>query len=140
MEEHSANTNSSHSMLKNYLNDTPNLFEYVVNNATRRAVLIECYQSLWGHNEEFKRTFFVPDDQAFEKLMETNGSSLLALNRSKRDLSNGTNSLLETSEIEAEYQPSQRGKQCGHVFQKGETVYRCRYVERLNSFAVYCWS
>jgi E3 ubiquitin-protein ligase UBR1 len=140
MEEHSANENSSPSILKTYLNDTPNLFEYVVNNATRRAVLIECYQSLWGHKEEFKRTYFVPDDLAFEKLMETNGSSLLALNRSKRDLSNGTNSLLETSEIEAEYQPSQRGKQCGHVFQKGETVYRCRYVEHLNSSMDYYWN
>lgn len=126
MEEHSNRISSFPSSLQSYLNQTPTLFEYTFNDATRKAVLIACYQCLWNNDEAFKRSYFAPDDKAFEKLMETGGSSLLTLNRSKRDLLNGTNSLLETSEIEAEYQPSQRGKQCGHVFQKGETVYRCR--------------
>jgi E3 ubiquitin-protein ligase UBR1 len=126
MEEQSTHSGSAPSTLQAYLNNTPNLYEYTFNDATRRAVLDTCYQFLWNHNESYQRAYFASNDKAFEKLMETGGASLLSMARSKKDLLHATNSLLETSEIEAEYQPSQRGKQCGHVFQKGETVYRCR--------------
>ncbi|KAG2173607.1 hypothetical protein INT43_005025 [Umbelopsis isabellina] len=137
MEDQSTHSGSTPSTLQAYLNDTPKLYEYTFNDATRRAVLDTCYQFLWNHDTSYKRAYFAPNDKAFDKLMETGGSSLLPMARSKKDMLHTTNSLLENSEIEAEYQPSQRGKQCGHVFQKGETVYRCRTCG-LDDTCVFC--
>jgi hypothetical protein len=38
----------------------------------------------------------------------------------------GAQSKAEGSGLSNEYLPSRKGKPCGHVFKKGESVYRCK--------------
>ncbi|CAO3587584.1 unnamed protein product [Absidia cylindrospora] len=40
--------------------------------------------------------------------------------------SNPDNVIVNPTQDEPEYWETQRGKQCGHLFKKGESVYRCR--------------
>ena len=43
----------------------------------------------------------------------------------------------EDASLPPEYQKSQRGKACGHVFKKGEGVYRCRCVPSLQPHSTF---
>ncbi|KAI7848553.1 hypothetical protein BDC45DRAFT_471139 [Circinella umbellata] len=124
--------------LKNFLQEAPAMYKYRLHRGAERQILTNCYRLLWGNNRTLMKKYF------FTSTMETgdednddsdNLSTLLEkynLFKSSDDdntvavPSNPDNVLVDSSIDEPEYWESQRGKQCGHLFKKGESVYRCR--------------
>ena len=124
--------------LKNFLQEAPAMYKYRLHRGAERQILTNCYRLLWGNNRTLMKKYF------FTSTMETgdednddsdNLSTLLEkynLFKSSDDdntvavPSNPDKVLVDSSIDEPEYWESQRGKQCGHLFKKGESVYRCR--------------
>lgn len=123
--------------LKRFLIEAPAVYKYRLHKGAERQILTNCYRSLWGNNVEFMQKYFfkegLSDSDNLSALLEkynlfgstdetTVSSSSVVLP------SNPDNVLVGPTGDEPEYWENQRGKQCGHLFKKGESVYRCRLV------------
>ncbi|CAG8715394.1 41333_t:CDS:2 [Gigaspora margarita] len=93
--------------LSNYLDSCPKLFGYRLTDVAQQKIIEQLFSEFWRSNEEYKSLFF---PNGFGE-----GSDLYKLS---------------SVEVDAmtEYSPSQKGKACGHVFRKGESIYRCRPI------------
>jgi E3 ubiquitin-protein ligase UBR1 len=97
------NNNESESLpLSTYLNSCPNIFGYRLKESAQQEILKRLFSELWSSNEDYRSLFF-PNGFG-----EGPDAYKLSLARGE------------------EYSPTQKGKACGHVFRKGEGVYRCR--------------
>lgn len=106
------------SQLKKFLTEAPLMYKTKLDRAAEKHILTNCYRSLWSNDLELMQKYFFKegllDKDNLLKLLE------------KYNLF-GTSKKEETEEgIETEHWESQGGKQCGHLFKKGESVYRCR--------------
>src|SRR2546423_12758271 len=100
------NNNESESLpLSTYLNSCPNIFGYRLKESAQQEILKRLLSELWRPNEDYRSLFF---PNGFGE-----GPDAYKLS-------------LAQGEGKAEYSPTQKGKACGHVFRKGEGVYRCR--------------
>ncbi|KAF0448599.1 putative ubiquitin-protein ligase UBR2 [Gigaspora margarita] len=102
--------------LSNYLDSCPKLFGYRLTEVAQQKIIEQLFSEFWRSNEEYKSLFF---PNGFGE-----GSDLYKL------------SSVEVDAI-TEYSPSQKGKACGHVFRKGESIYRCRNCA-LDDTCVFC--
>lgn len=88
--------------LSTYLNSCPKIFGYRLKESAQQEILKRLFSELWNSNEDHRSLFF-PNGFG-----EGPDAYKLSLSRGE------------------EYSPTQKGKACGHVFRKGEGVYRCR--------------
>jgi len=90
--------------LEQYLNLCPKLFDYRFSERASVLILERLFSEFWKANEEYKTLFF-PDGP---------GDGPFAYKLS-----------FAQSEV-GEYTTAHKGKMCGHVFKKGESVYHCK--------------
>ncbi|KAI8366836.1 uncharacterized protein BYT42DRAFT_588028 [Radiomyces spectabilis] len=116
--------------LAHFLKEAPTVYKNKLHRGAKRQILTNCYRALWSNNLSWMQKYFFK-----EGLSESENLSTLLekynLFDSNDDASavvatNPDNVLIDTSAGSPEYWESQRGKQCGHLFKKGESVYRCR--------------
>ncbi|RIA96511.1 hypothetical protein C1645_707932 [Glomus cerebriforme] len=111
------NNNGSDSLpFSTYLNSCPSIFGYRLKESAQQEILKRLFSELWSSNEDY-RTLFFPSGFG-------EGPDAYKLS-------------LAQGEGKAEYSPTQKGKACGHVFRKGEGVYRCRNCA-LDETCVFC--
>ncbi|CAG8463021.1 15022_t:CDS:2, partial [Cetraspora pellucida] len=102
--------------LSNYLDSCPKRFGYRLTKDARQKILEQLFSEFWRSNEEYKTLFF---PNGFVE-----GPKIYELSR------------IDGEEMN-EYSPSHKGKACGHVFRKGESIYRCRNCA-LDDTCVFC--
>ena len=127
--------------LKKFLQEAPAMYKYRLHRGAERQILTNCYRLLWGNNRTLMKKYFFTSTSTAATGDEENDedSDNLSMLLEKYNLfkrtdddntvavpSNPDNVLVDSSSDEPEYWESQRGKQCGHLFKKGESVYRCR--------------
>ncbi|KAI9278777.1 hypothetical protein BDA99DRAFT_554385 [Phascolomyces articulosus] len=124
--------------LKKFLHEAPAMYKYRLHRGAERQILTNCYRLLWGNNHALmKKYFFTSSSLTMDDHDASNDNLSMLLekyNLFKRGdddntvavPSNPDNVLVDHASDEPEYWETQRGKQCGHLFKKGESVYRCR--------------
>ena len=104
--------------LKEFLVAAPQLYKTKLSREAEKLVLTTCYRALWNNDLDLMQKYFFKEglleNEKFSQLLERHH----LFRTFKQDLGQ--------QEEEPEYWESQRGKQCGHLFKKGESVYRCR--------------
>ncbi|ORY94367.1 hypothetical protein BCR43DRAFT_459965 [Syncephalastrum racemosum] len=116
--------------LRQFLVDAPALYSLPLDRSAERQILTNCYRSLWANNSQWLQEFFFKEasdqDDSLTSLLEK--YNLFGHNEEPSTVlsANPDNVVVDKFEDEPEYWESQRGKQCGHLFKKGESVYRCR--------------
>ncbi|KAI9317943.1 hypothetical protein BX666DRAFT_1565983 [Dichotomocladium elegans] len=116
--------------LKTFLVEAPAMYNYRLNRAAEQQILTNCYRLLWGNNPDLMQKYFFKEglsdhDNLSALLQKYNLFGRESKNKAAMP-SNPENALVDPTDDEPEYWESQRGKQCGHLFKKGESVYRCR--------------
>ncbi|KAI8340755.1 hypothetical protein BC941DRAFT_392381 [Chlamydoabsidia padenii] len=130
--------------LRRFLIDTPSVFKEKLNRTAEKQILTNCYRALWSNNSEWMQQYFfkegLGENESLTQLLEkyelvsaadehiSSGSGLRGESSSMEIVQNNpdNNVLVDPTQDEPEYWETQRGKQCGHLFKKGESVYRCR--------------
>lgn len=113
--------------LKTFLNETPLMYKSKLHSRAEKHILTNCYRALWSNNTEWMQTYYfqegLSDSDNLSHLLEKYN----LFGSKKQDTSDikHENPLLDDTD-EPEYWETQRGKQCGHVFKRGESIYRCR--------------
>ena len=117
--------------LKRFLAQAPKRSLYQYNSIAQQSIIVKCFQSMWHDNIDYMQKYFFPNATGDRR----NLKSIIAKHRQQSSsvgsttLSNNTeNVILDDDSDGPEYWESQRGRQCGHVFKKGEAIYQCRYV------------
>ena len=131
---------SSYAPLAEYLWQAPFIFNGRYDDDTRVAIITECYQSLWQHNPTLMKQYFFSNQENLQDVIRTQLLNMTGKEHSK-SVTVDPSSLIWHSNgiIPPPNLSNEHGRQCGHVFRKGEPVYRCRkelYIidnERLNS-------
>ncbi|KAI8069327.1 hypothetical protein BC940DRAFT_340219 [Gongronella butleri] len=122
--------------LQAFLSDAPGRLSKL-SARDEQLLLTSCYRSLWGDRQDWLQQYFFKqaenDDASVGRalarfdLLGSSSSNSSGSNHSHRDddpsVHGGDDAAMDD---EPEYWETQRGKQCGHLFKKGETVYRCR--------------
>ncbi|KAI8970349.1 hypothetical protein BDF20DRAFT_907693 [Mycotypha africana] len=104
--------------LKTFLEEAPLMYKSRLHKGAQKHILTNCYRSLWGNDQQLMQKYFFEDNLSDSD----NLSQLLEkYNLFRPEL----NDQIEGGDDENPI-TSQRGKQCGHLFKKGESVYRCR--------------
>jgi hypothetical protein len=117
--------------LKRFLAQAPKRSLYQYNYIAEQAIIVKCFQALWHDNVDYMQKYFFPNATGDRR----NLSNIIAKHRQQLNAvgsttlsSNTENVVLDEDNDGPEYWESQRGRQCGHVFKKGEAIYQCRYV------------
>ncbi|KAG2227906.1 hypothetical protein INT45_002144, partial [Circinella minor] len=126
--------------LAEYLWKTPFIFNGRYDDDTRIAIITECYQFLWQHNSTMMEQYFFSNQENLQDVIRAQLLSMTGKEYSK-DSKVDPSSLIWHSNgiIPSPNLSNEHGRQCGHVFRKGEPVYRCRkglYIkknEKLNN-------
>ncbi|CAG8595325.1 6037_t:CDS:2, partial [Acaulospora morrowiae] len=113
--ESEASPSTSKQPLSKYLRSCHKTFDYRLTDNAQQKILERLFSEFWRSNDEY-RTLFFPNGFG-----EGPDAYKLSLSQGGR----------------TEYSPSQKGKACGHVFKKGEGVYRCRDCG-LDETCVFC--
>ncbi|KAI7861581.1 hypothetical protein BDF14DRAFT_1867467 [Spinellus fusiger] len=120
--------------LADYLWQSPLLFNCKFNETAKQHILERCYASLWNGDETLKQHYYFATEQILEDATKRQSRQRDGKEPSiqSNPQSWHTNSILPLQDLS-----SQRGRQCGHVFRKGEPVYRCRNCG-LDDTCVFC--
>jgi hypothetical protein len=117
--------------LKRFLAQAPKRSLYQYNSVAQQTIIVKCFQSMWHDNIDYMQKYFFPNATGDRR----NLKSIIAKHRQQSNpagsttlSSNTENVILDEDSDGPEYWESQRGRQCGHVFKKGEAIYQCRYV------------
>ncbi|KAJ1979713.1 E3 ubiquitin-protein ligase ubr1 [Dimargaris verticillata] len=119
----SATTPAERPSLLTYLLQAHKKYEYLLDDRVKKEIIAEC-------NE-----YFFSSDAAFLNLVNASGqsnkqtSAIPYIYRDTDDMYHSDhdgNGSTDEEAIGIEYSESRRGKPCGHVFFRGEGVYRCR--------------
>ncbi|KAI8350145.1 hypothetical protein BD560DRAFT_456328 [Blakeslea trispora] len=114
--------------LKTFLTQAPLLYKSRLHKGAVKHILTNCYRSLWGNDIEIMQQYFfregLSDSDNLSKLLEK--YNLFGSEEHDHDDYVHSEPNLNKIQEEPEYWETQRGKQCGHLFKKGESVYRCR--------------
>ncbi|ORZ04470.1 hypothetical protein BCR42DRAFT_198005, partial [Absidia repens] len=113
--------------LKQYLIEAPRLLkpDATLSQQDEHQILTQCYRALWHDNQAWMQQYFLKDND------DTTRSSLTERLRHDGlfpDSAGAADAALNNSDDhdQPEYSEGQRGKQCGHLFKNGESVYRCK--------------
>ncbi|KAG1126016.1 hypothetical protein G6F42_008189 [Rhizopus arrhizus] len=112
--------------LKTFLTDAPLTYKSKLQPQAEKYILTQCYRSLWSDDSRWLQAYFFPEGDSDNLPLLLEKYNLIG--SKKQDLSDnkseGDQSLDDTDE--EEYWENQRGKQCGRLFKRGESVYHCR--------------
>ncbi|GAN09079.1 conserved hypothetical protein [Mucor ambiguus] len=129
-----SNATTSDTELSNFLWQSPLVFNCHFDEAAKQAILLRCYQALWMNDETVMQQCFFPSHQ---DLQDSLSYQCARHDGKEQHVVNDpslwhTNAILPNQDLS-----SQKGRQCGHVFRKGEPVYRCRNCG-LDDTCVFC--
>jgi E3 ubiquitin-protein ligase UBR1 len=112
------------SQLKTFLTEAPLMYKSKLDKKAEKHILTNCYRALWSNDLNLMQKYFfkegLSDSDNLSQLLEKY-NLFGSADDNDEHLQN-----LHNEDDEPEYWESQRGKQCGHLFKKGESVYRCR--------------
>ncbi|KAI7893972.1 uncharacterized protein EV154DRAFT_119270 [Mucor mucedo] len=120
--------------LSDFLWQSPLIYNCHFDESAKQAILSRCYETLWMNNESIMHQYFFTSRQDLQE-------SLIHQSHCHDGKEQGivtdptlwhTNAILPNQDLS-----SQKGRQCGHVFRKGEPVYRCRNCG-LDDTCVFC--
>lgn len=119
--------------LKTFLVEAPLMYKSKLHKGAEKHILTNCYRSLWSNDLDLMQKYFfkegLSDSDNLSQLLEKYN----LFGSDKQDHDDHTHQQ-HTGDDEPEYWESQRGKQCGHLFKKGESVYRCRQISLIQFF------
>ncbi|KAI8980835.1 hypothetical protein BDB01DRAFT_187703 [Pilobolus umbonatus] len=120
--------------LSEFLWRSPLLFNCKLDEYAKEAILARCYDNLWLNNENImKQYYFSSSDELQHTLqLQCHRHDGKEKHMIRDPTSWHTNGILPREDLS-----SQKGRQCGHVFRKGEPVYRCRDCG-LDDTCVFC--
>ncbi|KAI8645793.1 hypothetical protein BD408DRAFT_480312 [Parasitella parasitica] len=126
--------NTADTSLSNFLWQSPLVFNCHFDEAAKQAILSRCYEGLWMNDESIMDQYFFSSKQDLQETLLSqsqrhDGKEQNAITDPKLW---HTNAILPNQDLS-----SQKGRQCGHVFRKGEAVYRCRNCG-LDDTCVFC--
>lgn len=109
--------------LSDFLWQTPLLYNCEFNESAKQDILLRCYLSLWMNDENLMNKYFFSSKQDLQEalLFQARTHDGKERNMVVDSKSWHANPVLPNQDLS-----SQKGRQCGHVFRKGEPVYRCR--------------
>ncbi|KAI8087544.1 hypothetical protein BDF21DRAFT_491976 [Thamnidium elegans] len=120
--------------LSDFLWQSPLLFNCNFDEVAKQAILSRCYESLWMNNQSLMNKHFFTSKQDLEESLDH--QSHCHDGKEQNIITDSslwhTNGILPNQDLS-----SQKGRQCGHVFRKGEPVYRCRNCG-LDDTCVFC--
>ncbi|KAI9487149.1 MAG: hypothetical protein EXX96DRAFT_605151 [Benjaminiella poitrasii] len=125
---------SADAALSDFLWQSPLLFNCHFDETAKRTILTRCYETLWRNDDDLmSQYFFSSKDELNESLsFQTQCHDGKEQNIVIDPRLWHTNAVLPNQDVS-----SQKGRQCGHVFRKGEPVYRCRNCG-LDDTCVFC--
>ncbi|ORX55573.1 hypothetical protein DM01DRAFT_1382719 [Hesseltinella vesiculosa] len=112
---------------------SPVIFHCRFTDTAKRYILLQCYESLWGYNAQKKQQYFFHNQESFDDAL----ARILNTQQQDTDMDASSNVWHSNNVITQPDLSSQRGRPCGHVFRKGEPVYRCRNCG-LDDTCVFC--
>lgn len=116
--------------LKTFLIEAPLMYKSKLHRGAEKQILTNCYRSLWSNDAELMQKYFfkegLSDSDNLSQLLEKYNLFGSEHEDNNDDQLPNQQNLSKSDNDEPEYWESQRGKQCGHLFKKGESVYRCR--------------
>jgi hypothetical protein len=117
------------SQLKTFLTEAPLMYKSKLHKDAEKHILTNCYRSLWSNDLDLMQKYFfkegLSDSDNLSQLLEK--YNLFGSEEQDHDEQHhNQQNLSKNDNDEPEYWENQRGKQCGHLFKKGESVYRCR--------------
>lgn len=118
-----ASTKNIEGSLSDFLWQTPLLFNCQFSEYAKQVILSRCYEELWMSNETTMHQHFFSSKQ---DLLETIRSQSQPHDGREPSTVIDPSSWHSNEMLPTEDLSSQKGRQCGHVFRKGEPVYRCR--------------
>jgi E3 ubiquitin-protein ligase UBR1 len=109
--------------LSDFLWQSPLLFNCHFDESAKQAILSRCYGTLWMNNEDIMNQYFFTSRQDLQESLihQSHCHDGKEQNIITDPTLWHTNGILPNQDLS-----SQKGRQCGHVFRKGEPVYRCR--------------
>ncbi|KAI7904456.1 uncharacterized protein BX663DRAFT_470639 [Cokeromyces recurvatus] len=114
--------------LKTFLTEAPLMYKNKLHKGAKKHILTNCYRSLWSNDLDLMQKYFfkegLSDSDNLSQLLEK--YNLFGSEQHDHEDQQSNPNLSINKDDEPEYWESQRGKQCGHLFKKGESVYRCR--------------
>ncbi|KAI8373902.1 hypothetical protein BD560DRAFT_350498 [Blakeslea trispora] len=129
-----SDTNKTSSHLSDFLWHSPLQFNCHFDESAKQAILKQCYESLWMANDDLMKRYFFSSKEELQHIL---------LKQSQRHDGKEQNTVIDptlwhtNAIIPTQDFSSQKGRQCGHVFRKGEPVYRCRNCG-LDDTCVFC--
>ncbi|KAI8394291.1 uncharacterized protein BYT42DRAFT_508324 [Radiomyces spectabilis] len=131
---HKGKDSQSFLSLSDFLWQTPLVYNCRLDETAKQTILTRCYESLWLGNDAIMQQYFFPSRDALQKAMtaQFHRHDGKEFNINKDPTSWHTNGIVAEKDL-----ASQRGRPCGHVFRKGEPVYRCRNCG-LDDTCVFC--
>ncbi|KAG0916086.1 hypothetical protein G6F33_002727 [Rhizopus arrhizus] len=134
MNKSPASMKNAEGSLSDFLWQTPLLFNCQFGEYAKQVILSRCYEELWMNDETIMNQHFFSSKE--ELLQTIRHQSRPHDGREQSTVTDPTswhsNQILPTEDLS-----SQKGRQCGHVFRKGEPVYRCRNCG-LDDTCVFC--
>ena len=120
--------------LKTFLTEAPLMYKSKLHRGAEKQILTNCYRSLWSNDAGLMQKYFFKEglsdsdnlSQLLEKYNLFGSEPDDHLDDDDDDPLPDQQNPSKSDDNEPEYWESQRGKQCGHLFKKGESVYRCR--------------
>ncbi|CEJ03531.1 hypothetical protein RMCBS344292_17512 [Rhizopus microsporus] len=120
--------------LSDFLWQTPLLFNCHFGEYAKQVILSRCYEELWMNDESVMQQYFFSSK---EELLQTIRRQSRPHDGREQSTITDPKSWHSNQILPAEDLSSQKGRQCGHVFRKGEPVYRCRNCG-LDDTCVFC--
>ncbi|KAK4517396.1 uncharacterized protein ATC70_000731 [Mucor velutinosus] len=116
--------------LKTFLTEAPLMYKSKLHRGAEKQILTNCYRSLWSNDADLMQKYFfkegLSDSDNLSQLLEKYNLFGSEPDDHIDDQLPNQQNFSKSDDNEPEYWESQRGKQCGHLFKKGESVYRCR--------------
>ncbi|KAI7901919.1 uncharacterized protein BX663DRAFT_474522 [Cokeromyces recurvatus] len=127
---------STDTALSGFLWQSPLLFNCHFDETAKQTILTRCYESLWRNDENIMHQHFF---SSTDELKKTLSSQIQRHDGKEKNVIIDpklwhANAILPNQDVS-----NQKGRQCGHVFRKGEPVYRCRDCG-LDDTCVFCSS
>ncbi|KAI8992651.1 hypothetical protein BDB01DRAFT_848002 [Pilobolus umbonatus] len=107
--------------LKIFLAEAPLMYSYKLTEDAEKHIITNCYRSLWSNNSDYLERYFFGRENA-----DSDNLLLLLEQHNVFGKKGKENDVDYKPDEQSENWENQQGKQCGHLFKKGESVYRCR--------------
>lgn len=112
--------------LKAFLTEAPLMYKGRLSEGAKKHILTNSYRSLWSNDSTHMQKYFFPEEDCDNLSQILEKYNLFGSQQETNHEESNEQNFSKNNDDEPEYWESQRGKQCGHLFKKGESLYRCR--------------